>query len=397
MRVLLLTKKSPWPAGDGETIAVSNMIDHYLSLGLEVTVLFMVTPKHPYRPKSGEIPVGAEAIPCDVPVSATILGALRNLFSTVPYHLERFTHPDFAARIEQVIEEKRPDLVQLEGLMLTGYLPSLKGKGSKLIYRSHNVEGIIWRRLAGETSNWLNSFYYRLQAHKLMRWERLTGSQFDALMAISRDDLACYTEWWPDQAQTYVPVGFDLDAIEPDTQNTLPASVWFVGALDWIPNTSGLSRFLDKIWPKVSQVFPEAVFHIAGRHAPDGFPGQLPDTVQFHGEVESVASFISDKLICVVPLWAGSGLKIKVVEALAHGRPVITTPVGAEGLPSGVDAFLHIADKDDDFARLLIQALRDPDQAIKTALDGRHFIEDSLSDTPIRGYLRTFINHIHQA
>lgn len=105
----------------------------------------------------------------------------------------------------------------------------------------------------------------------------------------------------------------------------------FLGALDWFPNQQGLLWFIDSVWPDVKAKVPEASLHIAGRNASTTLANKIASACDYYGEVDDTRKFISDKSICIVPLFAGSGLKIKIIEALAAGKVVVTTPIGAEG------------------------------------------------------------------
>ena len=387
MRVLLITKKLPFPARDGETIALTNMLDHYKAIGATLTVMSMQTPKHPY---------GTENIPesyshvsfhvVNVAMESPRWRYFSNLFSRQPIHVERFYQPSFAKALEALLSSSYFDIIQLEGLVLLSYLPIIrKASKARVIYRSHNVEGLIWQRLSGSSKGLFFRWYYNLQGRRLWRWERENFDTADAVLAISRDDADTYSKWNPRFSVSYLPVS--MPAIPESNSGPIPTSAAFIGALDWLPNRNGLERYLQDAWPGVVEAMPEATLHIAGRHAPDNWPAVLPPGVIWHGEVENAHAFMQQYAVVVVPLWAGSGLKIKVVEAIAAGIPVVTTPVGAEGLPEGAAALLQVGNTSKELAAVTIACLQEPDKARAQAEQLRAFVRKDLSASAVQATL----------
>lgn len=359
MRILLVTKKVPFPPHDGEAIALRNMLDLYLALGWKVDMLCMQTPKHPYQLTSAEKSdyAGVHFQVTPVTTSSTIQGAIWNLIGQLPYHIERFYCRRFETELIQLLQSNTYDVVQLEGLQLASYLPAIRRHHphTQVIYRSHNVEGHIWKRLAEQEKRLIRKWYIQLQARRLLDYELRMIENFDRILAISVADAATYSAYLPADKVASLPTGLHFSNVQHSTP--VPATFYFIGALDWMPNLSGLQRFLQEVWPVVHQNRKDAVLHIAGRNSPPGFGNQLPAGVVFHGEVADAAAFISDKAVCIVPLWAGSGLKIKIVEALVAGKPLITTPVGVEGLPESLEKLCGVAETSEGMQNLMLEYL----------------------------------------
>jgi glycosyltransferase involved in cell wall biosynthesis len=359
MRILLVTKKVPFPPHDGEAIALRNMLDLYLAMGWKVDMLCMQTPKHPYTLSEAEKARYADVHFQVTPVTttSTIPGALWNLLGQLPYHIVRFYSHQFENDLLHLMRQNTYQIIQLEGLHLAAYLPAIRQQHNEatVIYRSHNVEGHIWQRLAEQEKRVLKKWYIRLQSRRLLEYELRIIESFDRILAISVADAATYSAYVPVHRVAVLPTGFHF----PETPSSapIPASFYFIGALDWMPNLSGLQRFLKNVWPVVYQKRSDAVLHIAGRNSPANFADNLPPGVVFHGEVSDAATFISDKAVCIVPLWAGSGLKIKIVEALVAGKPLITTPVGVEGLPESLENLCGVAETNEGLQQLLLKYL----------------------------------------
>lgn len=394
MRVLLISKKLPFPARDGETIALTNMLDHYKAIGADLTVMSMQTSKHPYGKEY--IPKAYSSMPfhlINVEVSNHRSLYLANLFSRRPIHVDRFYQPAFGNALHILLSNNTFDVIQLEGLVLLAYLPVIRSVTAvPVIYRSHNVEGLIWQRLSRSSKGLLFRWYYNLQGKRLWKWERKNFTSAEAVLAISSDDTTTYREWSPYFPVEYLPVSLpDIPVFDSRPQQFTAA---FIGALDWLPNRKGIEVFLQEAWPIVRGAIPEATLHLAGRHAPEGWSDSLPEGVVWHGEVENAHAYMQQYAVSIVPLWAGSGLKIKVVEAIAAAIPVVTTPIGAEGLPDGAAEYLHIGATGKDLANATIACLQNQASANKQAVQLLEYVREQLSASAIRGKLRQLLTEL---
>ncbi|MEZ5013842.1 MAG: glycosyltransferase family 4 protein [Chitinophagales bacterium] len=392
MRILLLAKKNPYPVKDGEAIAIMHMAEGLHTCGAEVHILYMNTPKHHCAVE--DIPaeytdrIHFHSVWVDAALHAG--GALKNLFSKKPWHITRFQSKTFAMRLEKLLHTHAFDIVQSEGLMCTQYFPiSREHSDAICVYRSHNIEGAIWHHVAAHTKNILRKWYIGIQSAKLFSYESDILSAVDAIVPISRTDAAYYANTFPREKICYIPTGLDTkqNFPEPVAQTS---DLYFIGGLDWIPNREGLHWFLEKVFPKVRIAFPEIQFHIAGRNAPAYMETLRDPGVIFHGEVSDAQTYASNKAICVVPLLSGSGMKIKIMEAMAAGKFVITTAVGAEGLPEGMSACMDVQTDPDSFAQALMARLSDMTQTLQKAQAGKEFVRTHLDNTALAQKLIQF-------
>ena len=335
MRILLLCNKSPWPPKDGGSFATLNIIRSLLARNASVTVLSLNTSKHFTRIE--EIPeeliksADYHLINIDSGINTTRL-FLNLLFSKEPYNLIRFWSPEFNAELKNILK-KRFDIIQLEGLSMYLYLKTIRqNTSSPVVFRAHNIENLIWSQLADEERNLFRRCYFRILAGRLKRIEKKIGNEFDAVVPMSPSDLAWFKAEGLTKPSLLCVPGFAPSQIKQDTSGKCD-QVHYIGALDWLPNIYGLKWFLTKVWPAVIKRIPEATFIIAGRNASKktiaGLKGQ---NVVFQGEVESSADFIKNKGILVVPLFSGSGIRIKIVEGMSQGKCIVSTPAGARGV-----------------------------------------------------------------
>lgn len=353
MRVLQLCKKFPYPAKDGESIAMTTLSRALNELGCKVTLLAMNTAKHYFDIK--QLPKSfnhyQEIITADVDNRIKVLAAFKNLFSSDSYHIERFISPDFARELRQLLQRESFDVIQLETLYLAPYIPIIRQYSKAIVaLRSHNVEHEIWERIASNTRFLPKKWYLKHLTKKLKQYEIAQLQQYDLLVSITERDQKKYQTLGYHKAAHVTPVGIDSRYyLADDASFKQKMSVGFIGSLDWMPNQEGLRWFLQQVWPKVCTAFPLLELHIAGRNAPKWLLKQQVKNVVVHGEVPNAADFINQHSLMVVPLLSGSGMRVKILEGMALGRVVLTTTIGLEGITAAPDTEVMIADQPADF------------------------------------------------
>ncbi len=336
MNILQLCNKFPWPLKDGAAIASTYLARAFAELGNRVTLLSMNTSKHWFD--TGSLPQNFDhyAAIHTVFVNNHIrpFPAFLNLFSDRSYHVERFDSPAFAEKLREILTREKFDVVQLESLYLTPYLPIIrKYSSAAVVLRAHNVEHEIWERVA-ENSNPLKKWYLQKITPRLRAYEINHLNEYDLLVGISERDLEQFRALGLKKPSTVAPIGLDCrDYIADDSSFRRPLSLSFIGSLDWMPNQEGLEWFLEEIWkPRLSPAFPTLSFHIAGRTAPRWLRELQVERVHFHGEVPSSPDFLNRHSVMVVPLLSGGGMRAKILEGMALGKVVLSTSLGMEGI-----------------------------------------------------------------
>ena len=207
------------------------------------------------------------------------------------------------------------------------------------------MESDIWLSMAYETRQPLRKFYYHSLATRIAAVERKSLNRYDRLLAISGIDRKRFiSEGVTIPVNTLYPAVNDMFIRKVKTSNgTLTAG--FIGSLDWHPNINGLRWFLEKVWPDLKKTNPEIEIKIAGRNPDTSIIKRMKRTgVEYCGTPKTSASFLESVDLLIVPLFSGSGIRIKIIEALIHGIPVVTTTRGAEGLPDEITDVLTITD-----------------------------------------------------
>ena len=302
--------------------------------------------------------------------------AFKNLFSKKSYHISRFESEAYTAKLIALLKENEYDVVQLETLYLAPYLDVIRKYSKALVVmRAHNVEHEIWERLQGNIDFLPKRWYLKYLTSKLKRFEVEKLVNYDFLVPISEVDLGKFRRMGYSNGARAIPIGLDLKGYAPSPiQINRPLTMGFIGSLDWMPNLEGVNWFLEQIWPTLTEKFQDLELHIAGRHAPQELLSGSKGNLVVHGEVECAKEFLNQHQIMVVPLLSGSGMRAKIIEAMALGRIVITTSLGLEGIPAKDRKEVYIADTVEEFMEVLTLVHEEPTKLAEMSSKAQAFV-----------------------
>lgn len=394
MRILQLMNKVPWPPKDGGAIACMNMTKGFSMLGHEVTVLSMNTSKHHVRIKDmpANIRNQADYHLVEVPASINWLEASLNLlFSDLPYNAQRFISDEFSHQLAQLLSVKAFDVVQLEGLYLCPYIPVIRKYSEALIaYRAHNIEYEIWDRTARLSDGWRSKYLHNL-SRRIKRFEISYLNAYDLLVPITDRDGIILDSLGNNKPRHTSQTGIDFASLVPTAKKLEFPSLFHIGALDWAPNQEGLIWFFDNCWSRIHSQNPELKFYLAGRNAPEWLERRLNlDGVVYLGEINDAYDFINSKAIMVVPLFSGSGMRIKIIEGMALGKPIVTTDIGTEGIPTIDGNNIMIANDADKFVESINHLINDRELFDQIGKNAIGFIQEKFDNLSQAGALIEF-------
>ncbi len=368
MHILQVSPRVPFPLHDGGAIGIYNITKGLLAAGHRVTMLAINTPKH-HQPANVLDHLGPNfrLVTVDVDTNLKPLKALRNLlFSRQPYNVERFVSSEFFDKLVALREEEKFDILQFEGTFVAPYLPLLRQQLARAattttslpptIVRAHNIEYVIWERLAAGEQHPLKRWYLQHLAARLRRFEQEHLPHFDAVAAITEEDSQRLRELGCRQPVALVPAAVEMASFQPDPSvKAQPRTVFMIGSLNWLPNLEGLDWLLREVWPTINAELPELELHVAGTGTPPHLLTPRSDNVFMHGFVDSAAAFMRQYDLMLVPLLSGGGMRVKIIEGMALGKCMLSTTIGAEGIAvrDGHDIVLR------DDAAAWQQALRD--------------------------------------
>jgi glycosyltransferase involved in cell wall biosynthesis len=201
-----------------------------------------------------------------------------------------------------------------------------------------------------EEKNLLKKAYLAIQVKRLMKYEINAFTQCDLVMAISRENEETIKACSPDTKTMIVPAGMDIDEVV-ENSNTRQLDLFFIGSFDWQPNLQGMEWFFENVWKQVKENFPWLQFVIAGNKMPESILKLHGENVVIAGRVPDAKQFILEHEVMLVPLVSGSGIRIKIVEAMALGKCIIATTIAAEGLGLTNGENILIANTADEFVQ----------------------------------------------
>lgn len=356
MKILLLCNKSPWPPAEGGPIAMYAMITGLLNAGHTVKVIAANTNKYHINPES--VPAefqkntGIEFV--DIDLRINIKDALVNFLSGQSYHVARFRTPAFEKKLIEVLSATGFDIVQAEMLYMTAYLDVVrKYSKARFILRSHNIEHLIWQRITLNTKNPFKRYYLKHLFLTLKHYELEMLRKTDGIIAITPTDAAFFEQHAGKTPVISIPFGIELDKYQKHVAQPQVTDLFHIGSMNWYPNEEGILWFLSKVWPLVSQELPALKLYLAGRQMPEWLKKIDMRNVEILGEVPDALEFMNNHAVMVVPLFSGSGIRVKIIEAMAAGRAVISTEVGAEGIRVTHGEDILLANNTDDFLEMI--------------------------------------------
>ncbi len=376
LKILFLCKKFPYPLRDGESIAIHNLTKALAKHGCTITLLCLNTSKHAFdiTKLPAHVDQYSSIHTVDVDTSIHARGAFKNLFSKDSYHLSRFDSPQFKTKLIEVLNEERFDLVQLETLTMAIYLPEIKIYSDlPVVMRSHNVEYQIWDRLSDNIPSFFRKHYIKYLSRKLRRFELAQLKEYDLLLTVSKNDLAEFKKQGYSGRGQMVPIGIDLEKYPVRKQDNFQ-DLFFIGSMDWMPNSYGLHWFIDEVWPSVTELNPEMLLHVAGRNAQSLV---AKSGIKNHGEVESALDFMQAHGVMIVPLFSGSGTRVKIIEGLALGKIIISTSIGAEGIDVINGKHILFANSKEEFIQAIKRCKNEPGLLNNISQAARTFVENN--------------------
>lgn len=319
-------------------------------------------------------------VPFSAPPKGTgafFAGLARNVFSGLPYAVSRYRSTAMREAIRSAVRERKVDLVVCDFLTPSVNVPSNLGVPTLLF--QHNVEAAIWERHASVAKHPVTRAYMREQWRRMRAFERQECRRFDHVIAVSDADRETFATDYGVSAVSSVPTGVDTEFFRPSGKVARrPREIVFTGSMDWMPNEDGLVWFAGEILPLVRAQLPDVTLAVVGRNPTAriralsaGVPG-----VEVTGTVPDIRPYLERAAVVVVPLRVGGGTRLKIYEAMAMERAIVSTTIGAEGLPVSDGTDIRIAADPVAFADALVQLLRDPDAAARIGAAAAAMVRD---------------------
>jgi glycosyltransferase involved in cell wall biosynthesis len=283
---------------------------------------------------------------------------------------------DFEKELIALLQANEFDIIQMEGLHICLYIPIIrKYSKAKIALRAHNLEYVIWERLAETERNPIKRFYLDILAKRLVNFEIKAVKAVDFIVPMTEVDAETFREMAEETSLFVSPIGLDLADYVIDKSKKEWPGIFHLGALNWMPNVQAIEWFLKEIWPKLHEQYPKLRFYIAGRDMPAWLSKLSAVGVVAVGEVDSAIDFMNSKSIMVVPLLSGSGMRVKIIEGMALGKTIVSTAIGGEGIDYENDKNIIIADEPQDFINAIKKCLNNPEFAARLGKNARQLAE----------------------
>ncbi len=375
MKILFLSPTVPFPLTDGGRIRVFNLLKQ-IAQKSDVTLLALET-----QPTDADgvaelqqLGVQVHLVPNAPTLPRVSFGTLaKAFFKRQPITVARYDVPTYRRKLRALLANKTFDLVHYEMFHVAQFhtetrLPS--------VLSQQNVDSAIWRRLCSETINPFYKFAYWTQQLAFQRYERLLSPKFDAVTCTSDIDAAVFAQHCAKDAIEIIPNGVDITHYRPDFTTEAPAHLIYIGSMDWYPNEDAVAFFADEVFPRIQEKVPDVAFSIVGGN-PSGRVQKLAerDGIVVTGRVPEIKPYFAEATVFVVPLRIGSGTRLKILEALAMGKAIVSTSVGAEGLDLRDGEEIFIADEPDAFADAVTRLLTDEQLRRRIGENGRARVE----------------------
>ena len=393
MRILVLSHKPPYPIVDGGCLAMSRFLLDLCEMSRiqHIDFFTLSTHKHHFEPvvfQSLDLPkVTFQGIEIDTKLK--VIPALTCLLTNQSYHTKRFLDNKVSKILVEKLRSESYDVVIFESLYAAIYTPIIREVFSgKICYRSHNLEYRIWEDLSKNEYKPLKAWYIRQLAKSLKKEELSIWKLIDCIFSISKED-AAIMERYTRKTVHYVPSSMPENGMELKWNTN---RICFLGAFDWEPNMEAMKWFIQEVFPLLLAKHPLLQFHIAGRKSqliPNEWRGK---NVIIHGFVENPLLFIAENGLFIASLQSGSGIKMKVLEAMSIGAPCVLTTKAAEGL--SLDANMPIHKNKESYLSDILELLEDQSkQKIRGDL-GKAYIQSAFSSKKVIDILEKELSSI---
>jgi glycosyltransferase involved in cell wall biosynthesis len=374
MRFLFVAPKIPWPATDGGRIAIYELVRHMTARGHQAAFLGFGSPQAADELCAHAGLLWAKAIPHDTTTNP--VSALGNLFSPLPYTASKYKSSAMSDAIRSALQEELFDLVQLENTHMAHYLGLVQRHNKPAVLRLQNVESLLAERYARTVPPPL-SWYVALQSRRMRWFEARACEQASLCLAITEEDAGRIRRMAPNAQVAVSPAGVDLERFSPKLMSEEPGTVVYVGALNWPPNADSVRWFRTEIWPRILKEEPNARWIVVGKDPPSDIV-RWPEedrSITVTGFVEDVRPDLNRASVVVVPLRSGGGMRLKILEAMASGKAVVSTPLGAEGIPARNGEEILLAPPDRTFAVEVVRLLRQGAERKRIGKAARAWVE----------------------
>lgn len=389
MKLLFFTSKPIYPSVDGGCFASEKFLSNLLHAGIDVQYVTLSTNKHPFELSKfpEELVTKVNPVNFYVNTDVKVFSALKSLFNSGSYNADRFYSAEIEQKFLGLLNDHSFDGIIFDSLYTLPYLAAIRTSfDGKIAVRTHNVEYRLWEQYAAEASG-LKKWYLKRLAADLKQFERNKLNEVNTIFSISKDDTTVFVEDGVHTPIVDIPVTIETITSDFDIHAN---RIYHLGMMDWEPNRQAVNQLIEWM-PELRAAIPQLELHIAGSKSEQYIEKDESKGIFVHGFVDSVDDFSRTHGILVSPIKAASGVRIKFLEAMAMGIPILTTTVGALGIEHTSCDCLCIADSKVDFIRNIQELTSNPEKRKEIGQNALNYINKNHNiDTVSQRIVETF-------
>lgn len=379
MKILFLSTRSPLKAVDGGSVRTSNLFK-IIAAKHETTVVAFIKHLSEYDSKDQLSLICNESTLLEIEENHSkfilAVALLKNIFSSKPFIEAKYDKVRMRNRIRSILALHQIDLIHIDGLPLACYFDMFKEY--RVVLNSQNVETLILARRVACERNPVSKLFYQIQQKRLEKFEKRAFMLADEVLVCSNNDKALVEQMAPGCSTTVVPNGVDINYFTPVDVTPSLGKLVFVGGMDWFPNLDAVTWFDREILPILREQSSSVMVHVVGRNEKK-ISLLHPDNFVFHGFVDDIREHVADAVLFLCPLRVGGGTRLKLLDAMAMGKAIVSTTIGAEGLNVEHQEQMLLADTPEAFSEAILTLLSDQDLRNRLAASAREFVVKNYS------------------
>lgn len=390
MNILFLTQIVPYPPDAGPRVKTWHVLRSLAMQGHSVTLISFVRPEEvPHIAALENVCDAVHTVPIRRSRAADLWYMARSYLTSRPFLVERDDLTEMQAKVDKLVREKEFDFIHADQLTMVQF--ALRGavannKKPKVIFDAHNAVWSIVERMR-ENARWFLKLVLAIEAKRVKRYEGELLKQVDHVLAVTEIDQAGLVEALrtskrkPDEKVapiTVVPIATDTGQLQPVKRKFGSKNIVTLGTLHYPPNADGIRWFFNQVFPLIRERVPDVTLTIIGKNPPQDFldlAAKNPNVVSVTGYVPELAPYLEQSALMVVPVRAGGGMRVRILEAFAYAMPVVTTTIGLEGIHAEPERDVLVADTATDFAKRIVELLEDTSLQEKLSINGRRLAE----------------------
>jgi polysaccharide biosynthesis protein PslH len=418
MHILFLTQIIPYPPDAGPKVKTWHVLRYLADLGHQITLVsFMRAEEEPYLDAVRQVCTTLHTVPIRRSRMADMGYWLRSQWTRRPFLIERDDSQQMRSLIQNIVATESVDFIHADQLTMAQFAlpPHPSGNpGHKpqtwpaLIFDAHNAVWTILDRMV-ENMPWFIRPVVAIESRRVKAYEGMLLKEFDHTLAVTEIDNQALRQALAGKKEllksiedkiTVVPIAVNTAQLQPVQRQPASKNILTLGTLHYPPNADGIRWFFNEVFPLVREKVPDATLTIIGKKPPQDFlqaAAQNPDVIQVTGYVPELEPYMEKAAIMVVPVRAGGGMRVRILEAFSRAMPVVTTTIGLEGIDAIADRDVMVKDTEKDFADAVIQLLRNEEIQSRLAVNGRQFVEEHYDWQVVLGKMENVYQQIHKS